>query len=109
MSSEGPSKPSQSVMLWWDTPESVTEELLPFQERERRSPAINFHHGPFTEGKSPLQVYCEAEGVTVRDAPFLSSPPEQSQMLRADSCFSISLLAGYCSSRADEKVGHFRG
>ncbi|XP_061232712.1 janus kinase and microtubule-interacting protein 3 isoform X17 [Neopsephotus bourkii] len=33
-------------------------------ERERRSPAINFHHGPFTEGKSPLQVYCEAEGVT---------------------------------------------
>ncbi|OXB59333.1 hypothetical protein ASZ78_011678, partial [Callipepla squamata] len=35
-----------------------------FQERERRSPAINFHHVPFTEGKSPLQVYCEAEGVT---------------------------------------------
>ncbi|KAJ7427180.1 Janus kinase and microtubule-interacting protein 3 [Willisornis vidua] len=34
------------------------------QERERRSPAINFLHGPFTEGKSPLQVYCEAEGVT---------------------------------------------
>ncbi|XP_062491114.1 janus kinase and microtubule-interacting protein 3 isoform X21 [Pezoporus occidentalis] len=33
-------------------------------ERERRSPAITFHHGPFTEGKSPLQVYCEAEGVT---------------------------------------------
>ncbi|NWR51736.1 JKIP3 protein, partial [Regulus satrapa] len=37
---------------------------LSLQERERRSPAINFHHGPFTEGKSPLQVYCEAEGVT---------------------------------------------
>eukprot|EP00062_Callorhinchus_milii_P001299 gi/632937241/ref/XP_007897818.1/ PREDICTED: janus kinase and microtubule-interacting protein 3-like [Callorhinchus milii] len=33
-------------------------------ERERRSPAINFHHIPFPEGVSPLQVYCEAEGVT---------------------------------------------
>uniref|UniRef100_A0A8C0BF51 Janus kinase and microtubule interacting protein 3 n=1 Tax=Buteo japonicus TaxID=224669 RepID=A0A8C0BF51_9AVES len=38
--------------------------FIKFLERERRSPAINFHHGPFTEGKSPLQVYCEAEGVT---------------------------------------------
>ncbi|NXQ87465.1 JKIP3 protein, partial [Nyctibius grandis] len=47
-----------------DIPQWVTKELLSFQERERRSPAINFHHGPFTEGKSPLQVYCEAEGVT---------------------------------------------
>ncbi|KAI1236093.1 Janus kinase and microtubule-interacting protein 3, partial [Lamprotornis superbus] len=40
------------------------EQCLSFQERERRSPAITFLHGPFTEGKSPLQVYCEAEGVT---------------------------------------------
>jgi len=46
---------------------AVIRQSLFLQERERRSPAINFHHVPFTEGKSPLQVYCEAEGVTVRD------------------------------------------
>ncbi|XP_023393810.1 janus kinase and microtubule-interacting protein 3 [Pteropus vampyrus] len=34
------------------------------KERERKSPAINFHHTPFVDGKSPLQAYCEAEGVT---------------------------------------------
>uniref|UniRef100_G3U134 Janus kinase and microtubule interacting protein 3 n=1 Tax=Loxodonta africana TaxID=9785 RepID=G3U134_LOXAF len=42
--------------------------LLPLsQERERKSPAINFHHVPVPfvdDGRSPLQVYCEAEGVT---------------------------------------------
>lgn len=75
MSFKGLSNPNHSVMLWCDNPEWVTKELLSFQERERRSPAINFHHGPFTEGKSPLQVYCEAEGVTVRDSRFLSSSP----------------------------------
>lgn len=35
------------------------------QERERRSPAINFQQLYFPEGLSPLQIYCEAEGVTV--------------------------------------------
>ncbi|KAF3845501.1 hypothetical protein F7725_008664, partial [Dissostichus mawsoni] len=30
---------------------------------ERRSPAINFHQLHFPEGLSPLQIYCEAEGV----------------------------------------------
>lgn len=35
------------------------------QERERRSPAINFQNIHFAEGMSPLQLYCEAEGVTV--------------------------------------------
>lgn len=43
--------------------------LLSVQERERKSPAINFHHTHFVEGKSPLQAYCEAEGVTVSPAP----------------------------------------
>ncbi|XP_059676862.1 janus kinase and microtubule-interacting protein 3 isoform X9 [Gavia stellata] len=47
-----------------DQNELLEFRILELEERERRSPAINFHHGPFTEGKSPLQVYCEAEGVT---------------------------------------------
>ncbi|NXB69424.1 JKIP3 protein, partial [Donacobius atricapilla] len=55
-----------------DQNELLEFRILELEERERRSPAINFHHGPFTEGKSPLQVYCEAEGVTVRDSPPLS-------------------------------------
>ncbi|XP_031410410.1 janus kinase and microtubule-interacting protein 3 isoform X3 [Meleagris gallopavo] len=47
-----------------DQNELLEFRILELEERERRSPAINFHHVPFTEGKSPLQVYCEAEGVT---------------------------------------------
>ncbi|NXM75072.1 JKIP3 protein, partial [Serilophus lunatus] len=47
-----------------DQNELLEFRILELEERERRSPAINFHHGPFPEGKSPLQVYCEAEGVT---------------------------------------------
>ncbi|XP_027510961.1 janus kinase and microtubule-interacting protein 3 isoform X4 [Chiroxiphia lanceolata] len=47
-----------------DQNELLEFRILELEERERRSPAINFLHGPFTEGKSPLQVYCEAEGVT---------------------------------------------
>uniref|UniRef100_A0A8B9G1L0 Janus kinase and microtubule-interacting protein C-terminal domain-containing protein n=1 Tax=Amazona collaria TaxID=241587 RepID=A0A8B9G1L0_9PSIT len=47
-----------------DQNELLEFRILELEERERRSPAINLHHGPFTEGKSPLQVYCEAEGVT---------------------------------------------
>ncbi|XP_048713662.1 janus kinase and microtubule-interacting protein 3 isoform X31 [Lepidochelys kempii] len=47
-----------------DQNELLEFRILELEERERRSPAINFHHIPFTEGKSPLQVYCEAEGVT---------------------------------------------
>ncbi|XP_074447571.1 janus kinase and microtubule-interacting protein 3 isoform X9 [Larus michahellis] len=53
-------------MKWIEEKQALyrrNQELVE-KERERRSPAINFHHGPFTEGKSPLQVYCEAEGVT---------------------------------------------
>ncbi|XP_025921444.1 janus kinase and microtubule-interacting protein 3 isoform X3 [Apteryx rowi] len=47
-----------------DQNELLEFRILELEERERRSPAINFHHIPFREGKSPLQVYCEAEGVT---------------------------------------------
>nr|XP_033796685.1 janus kinase and microtubule-interacting protein 3 isoform X9 [Geotrypetes seraphini] len=47
-----------------DQNELLEFRILELEERERRSPAINFHHIPFSEGKSPLQVYCEAEGVT---------------------------------------------
>nr|XP_021152725.1 janus kinase and microtubule-interacting protein 3 isoform X9 [Columba livia] len=47
-----------------DQNELLEFRILELEERERRSPAINLHHGPFPEGKSPLQVYCEAEGVT---------------------------------------------
>ncbi|XP_063290655.1 janus kinase and microtubule-interacting protein 3 [Pelobates fuscus] len=47
-----------------DQNELLEFRILELEERERRSPAITFHHIPFPEGKSPLQVYCEAEGVT---------------------------------------------
>ncbi|XP_058882151.1 janus kinase and microtubule-interacting protein 3 isoform X12 [Acipenser ruthenus] len=47
-----------------DQNELLEFRILELEERERRSPGINFHHIPFTEGRSPLQVYCEAEGVT---------------------------------------------
>lgn len=43
----------------------VLMETCSLQERERRSPAINFQQLYFPEGLSPLQIYCEAEGVTV--------------------------------------------
>ncbi|XP_041424539.1 janus kinase and microtubule-interacting protein 3 isoform X3 [Xenopus laevis] len=47
-----------------DQNELLEFRILELEDRERRSPAITFHHFPFTEGKSPLQVYCEAEGFT---------------------------------------------
>uniref|UniRef100_A0A5G2R0M1 Janus kinase and microtubule interacting protein 3 n=1 Tax=Sus scrofa TaxID=9823 RepID=A0A5G2R0M1_PIG len=47
-----------------DQNELLEFRILELEERERKSPAINFHHTPFVEGKSPLQAYCEAEGVT---------------------------------------------
>uniref|UniRef100_H2Q2S8 Janus kinase and microtubule interacting protein 3 n=1 Tax=Pan troglodytes TaxID=9598 RepID=H2Q2S8_PANTR len=48
-----------------DQNELLEFRILELEERERKSPAISFHHTPFVDGKSPLQVYCEAEGVTV--------------------------------------------
>nr|XP_025736011.1 janus kinase and microtubule-interacting protein 3 isoform X1 [Callorhinus ursinus] len=47
-----------------DQNELLEFRILELEERERKSPAINFHHTPFADGKSPLQAYCEAEGVT---------------------------------------------
>ncbi|XP_044092654.1 janus kinase and microtubule-interacting protein 3 isoform X14 [Neovison vison] len=47
-----------------DQNELLEFRILELEERERKSPAINFHHTPFAEGKSPLQAYCEAEGAT---------------------------------------------
>ncbi|XP_036382431.1 janus kinase and microtubule-interacting protein 3 isoform X4 [Megalops cyprinoides] len=47
-----------------DQNELLEFRILELEERERRSPAVNFHNIQFTEGMSPLQVYCEAEGVT---------------------------------------------
>nr|XP_049583070.1 janus kinase and microtubule-interacting protein 3-like [Syngnathus scovelli]XP_049583071.1 janus kinase and microtubule-interacting protein 3-like [Syngnathus scovelli] len=39
-----------------------------FQEREWRSPVLKFLQVRFPDGLSPLQIYCEAEGVSVRKA-----------------------------------------
>ncbi|XP_054441070.1 janus kinase and microtubule-interacting protein 3 [Pteronotus mesoamericanus] len=47
-----------------DQNELLEFRILELEERERKSPAINFHHTPSVDGKSPLQAYCEAEGVT---------------------------------------------
>ncbi|KAM9325407.1 janus kinase and microtubule-interacting protein 3 isoform 3-T3 [Gastrophryne carolinensis] len=47
-----------------DQNELLEFRILELEERERRSPANIFHLIPFPEDKSPLQVYCEAEGVT---------------------------------------------
>ncbi|XP_066520802.1 janus kinase and microtubule-interacting protein 3 isoform X10 [Hoplias malabaricus] len=47
-----------------DQNELLEFRILELEERERRSPAINFQNIYFIEGMSPLQVYCEAEGVT---------------------------------------------
>uniref|UniRef100_A0A8C3WVT6 Janus kinase and microtubule interacting protein 3 n=1 Tax=Catagonus wagneri TaxID=51154 RepID=A0A8C3WVT6_9CETA len=47
-----------------DQNELLEFRILELEERERKSPAIGLHHTPFAEGKSPLQAYCEAEGVT---------------------------------------------
>ncbi|XP_068610309.1 janus kinase and microtubule-interacting protein 3 [Brachionichthys hirsutus] len=47
-----------------DQNELLEFRILELEERERRSPAINFRQLYFPEGLSPLQIYCEAEGVT---------------------------------------------
>uniref|UniRef100_A0A8C5B435 Janus kinase and microtubule-interacting protein C-terminal domain-containing protein n=1 Tax=Gadus morhua TaxID=8049 RepID=A0A8C5B435_GADMO len=47
-----------------DQNELLEFRILELEERERRSPGINFHPLHFPEGISPLQLYCEAEGVT---------------------------------------------
>ncbi|XP_068160921.1 janus kinase and microtubule-interacting protein 3 isoform X4 [Antennarius striatus] len=47
-----------------DQNELLEFRILELEERERRSPPINFRQLYFPEGLSPLQIYCEAEGVT---------------------------------------------
>uniref|UniRef100_A0A8C6LG72 Janus kinase and microtubule interacting protein 3 n=1 Tax=Nothobranchius furzeri TaxID=105023 RepID=A0A8C6LG72_NOTFU len=47
-----------------DQNELLEFRILELEERERRSPGINFQHLHFPEGYSPLQIYCDAEGVT---------------------------------------------
>ncbi|XP_047672888.1 janus kinase and microtubule-interacting protein 3 isoform X5 [Tachysurus fulvidraco] len=47
-----------------DQNELLEFRILELEERERRSPAINFRNVHFTDGMSPLQVYLHAEGVT---------------------------------------------
>uniref|UniRef100_A0A8C4HDU4 Janus kinase and microtubule-interacting protein C-terminal domain-containing protein n=1 Tax=Dicentrarchus labrax TaxID=13489 RepID=A0A8C4HDU4_DICLA len=51
-----------------DQNELLEFRILELEERERRSPAINFQQLYFPEGLSPLQIYCEAEGVTVSNS-----------------------------------------
>nr|XP_057922653.1 janus kinase and microtubule-interacting protein 3 isoform X2 [Doryrhamphus excisus] len=47
-----------------DQNELLEFRILELEEREWRSPGINFQQVHFPESLSPLQVYCEAEGVT---------------------------------------------
>ncbi|XP_061886571.1 janus kinase and microtubule-interacting protein 3 isoform X4 [Entelurus aequoreus] len=47
-----------------DQNELLEFRILELEEREWRSPAINFQQVHFPECLSPLQIYCEAEGVT---------------------------------------------
>uniref|UniRef100_A0A669DP61 Janus kinase and microtubule interacting protein 3 n=1 Tax=Oreochromis niloticus TaxID=8128 RepID=A0A669DP61_ORENI len=55
-----------------DQNELLEFRILELEERERRSPAINFQQLHFPKGLSPLQVYCEAEGVTVSTSELFS-------------------------------------
>ncbi|XP_054621348.1 janus kinase and microtubule-interacting protein 3 isoform X9 [Dunckerocampus dactyliophorus] len=47
-----------------DQNELLEFRILELEEREWRSPGINFQQVHFPDSLSPLQVYCEAEGVT---------------------------------------------
>ncbi|XP_073723274.1 janus kinase and microtubule-interacting protein 3 isoform X9 [Misgurnus anguillicaudatus] len=47
-----------------DQNELLEFRILELEERERRSPAINFKNIHFAEGTSPLQIYCDSEGVS---------------------------------------------
>uniref|UniRef100_A0A3B3B935 Janus kinase and microtubule interacting protein 3 n=1 Tax=Oryzias melastigma TaxID=30732 RepID=A0A3B3B935_ORYME len=47
-----------------DQNELLEFRILELEERERRSPGLNFQPLHFPEGLSPLQIYCEVEGVT---------------------------------------------
>lgn len=56
---------SMKICRWTNRLSLLLWKLFTVQERERRSPAINFQQLQCPEGLSPLQVYCVSEGVTV--------------------------------------------
>nr|XP_049617871.1 janus kinase and microtubule-interacting protein 3-like [Syngnathus scovelli]XP_049617872.1 janus kinase and microtubule-interacting protein 3-like [Syngnathus scovelli]XP_049617873.1 janus kinase and microtubule-interacting protein 3-like [Syngnathus scovelli]XP_049617874.1 janus kinase and microtubule-interacting protein 3-like [Syngnathus scovelli] len=51
-----------------DQNELLECRILELEEREWRSPVLKFLQVRFPDGLSPLQIYCEAEGVSVRKA-----------------------------------------
>nr|XP_049583058.1 janus kinase and microtubule-interacting protein 3-like [Syngnathus scovelli]XP_049583059.1 janus kinase and microtubule-interacting protein 3-like [Syngnathus scovelli] len=51
-----------------DQNELLEFRILELEEREWRSPVLKFLQVRFPDGLSPLQIYCEAEGVSVRKA-----------------------------------------
>ncbi|XP_037133373.1 janus kinase and microtubule-interacting protein 3 isoform X15 [Syngnathus acus] len=51
-----------------DQNELLEFRILELEEREWRSPVLKFQQVRFPDGLSPLQIYCEAEGVSVRKA-----------------------------------------
>uniref|UniRef100_A0A669DVB1 Janus kinase and microtubule interacting protein 3 n=1 Tax=Oreochromis niloticus TaxID=8128 RepID=A0A669DVB1_ORENI len=73
-----------------DQNELLEFRILELEERERRSPAINFQQLHFPKGLSPLQVYCEAEGVTVSTS--VSTP--EIEGLKMEGRLSESLTEG---------------
>lgn len=87
----------------------VNNSSFPFhvQERERRSPAINFQQVHFLEGLSPLQIYCEAEGVTVSKTH--KQPNAAKHLITLHKHASITIcfcLSGHCNQRVDEEAWH---
>nr|XP_049617827.1 janus kinase and microtubule-interacting protein 3-like [Syngnathus scovelli] len=51
-----------------DQNELLEFRILELEEREWRSPVLKFLQVRFPDSLSPLQIYCEAEGVSVRKA-----------------------------------------
>nr|XP_049582990.1 janus kinase and microtubule-interacting protein 3-like [Syngnathus scovelli]XP_049582991.1 janus kinase and microtubule-interacting protein 3-like [Syngnathus scovelli]XP_049582992.1 janus kinase and microtubule-interacting protein 3-like [Syngnathus scovelli] len=51
-----------------DQNELLEFRILELEEREWPSPVLKFLQVRFPDGLSPLQIYCEAEGVSVRKA-----------------------------------------
>lgn len=47
-----------------DQNELLEFRILELEERERRSPGLTFQQLHFPEGLSPLQIYCQAEGIS---------------------------------------------
>lgn len=82
------------------------ESMFTVQERERRSPAINFQQLYFPEGLSPLQIYCEAEGVTVSNCKHTENTCTVGDGFVHLDDMSLFCSSGDCDQRADEEAGH---